>query len=577
MKLFRNISSFCTLFVLLCSSASAQFQVPDHAVPIGRGGNIQGFRNAAPGTADRPFVSNGPTSDASFRQLPNAGLVPGAANTVKGSVDGSTTSDLAVATCSLSYQFTQWLTGTGWRCGLSPVLPSRAVAATLNLAAFSAVTTQGYATPGDGGGAVFKNVGATAFRDSFVTSVAIAANGTGSCTNGSYLGKFPTGGTGTNLTVNVTVAGNVVSAVTVEDTGGNGYTVGNVLTITGITGCSGAVSISISAVSTPSGSFTDAGGVRFQIVPDGGGLFVNVRQFGAKVDYAGVDATATDDRVSIQNAYNFCADIHGPTIDGGGSAGCRVFHPPGNSLVCGSVPLHVAQGVAVEGANMWASTLKMCAAWADNVNFMNICDPDTHLSCFASYIRNLTLYSTAAQTSNAGISMVYSNSIQQVDVLDRVAIYAGRRRCLTLETGYGGAALLGVQNLECTPGVGGVNPGIIVNYGTTLVNMRNVHVETGSATISGMVITGGFVTVNGFHTEGITTGIETNIPGSTVNGFVRLFDLTGGNGCTNLVLRQGASAANTVYGSGLTPNGCTNTVNNGGVLTTTFVGAWTLY
>jgi hypothetical protein len=174
--------------------------------------------------------------------------------------------------------------------------------------------------------------------------------------------------------------------------------------------------------------------------------------------------------------------------------------------------------------------------------------------------------------------MVYSNSVQQVDVLDRVAIYAGRRRCLTLETGYGGAALLGVQNLECTPGTGSVNMGILVNYGTTLVNMRNVHVEASSAPgISGVVVTGGFLTVNGFHTEGITTGVETNIPGSTTNGFVRLFDLTGGNGCTNLVLRQGASAANTVYVSGLTPNGCTNTMNNGGVLTTTFIGAWTLF
>lgn len=564
------------LALLTAAPAFAQWQVPQYSIPTGRGGGITGFDNTAPGTAGLPLTSNGPAAKPTFQQLQNGALTPGAANTFKGSLNGTTTSDIALTACTLSYQITKWVSGVGWQCGLNPVLPSRAVAATLNLSAFSAVTTQGYATPGDGGGATFKNVAATPFRDSFVTSVSVTANGTSGCTNGTYLNKQPTGGSGTNLTLNVTVAGNVVTAAAVADTGGNGYTIGNVLSTT-VTGCSGAVTFTVGAVSTPLGSFTDSGGTRFQIVYDSGN-FINVRQFGAKVDYTTSDATATDDRPSIQAAYNFASDIHGLTIDGGGSAGARVIHPPGNSLVCGSVPLLVPQGVHVEGANMWASTLKMCTAWLQNTNFMNICDPTTHASCFASYVRNLTLYSAPAQASDAGISMIYSNSVQQVDVLDRVAIYAGRRRCLTLETGYGGAALLGLQNVECSPGTGSINTGVFINYGTTLVNMRNVNVEASSAPgISGLTVTGGFLTINGFHTEGITTGIEANIPGSTTNGFVRLFDLTGGNGCTNLVLRQGASAANTVYVSGLTPNGCTNTMNNGGVLTTTFIGAWTLF
>jgi len=64
---------------------------------------------------------------------------------MKGSTSGSATSDIALVSCSVAYRFTQWVTGTGWQCGISPVIPSRTIAATLNLSAFNAITTQGYA------------------------------------------------------------------------------------------------------------------------------------------------------------------------------------------------------------------------------------------------------------------------------------------------------------------------------------------------------------------------------------------------------------------------------------------------
>lgn len=456
-------------------------------------------------------------------------------------------------------------------------LETRTAAAALNLSAYNVVRTMGYATAGDGGGATFKKVGSLAFRDAYVTAPTIAGNGGSGCTNGTYRNKQPTGGTGTNLVVNLTVTGNVVTAVALAGTGGNGYTTNDVVTTT-VTGCASNVTLNVGTVSTPTGSFTDAGGNRWQITTNDGN-FINVRQFGAKVDYAGTDGTATNDYQAIQNAYSYCADIHSPTIDGGGSAGCKVIHPAGNSLVCGSVPLEIPQGVGVEGHNMWASTLKMCTAWTSGVTFINICNPNSQASCFASYIRNLTIYALAAQASTANSSMVYSNSIQQVDVFDRVAIYAGQRECIRLETGYGGAALLGLQNVECTPGPASVNAGIHINYGTTLINMRNVHVENGGTTSSsGIRILGGFVELTGFHTEGFTTGIEVNIPTSSTFGIARLFNLSGGpGGCTNLVLRQGAGAANVTVVGNAVPNGCTNTVNNAGALTTTPVVSNTLY
>jgi polygalacturonase len=50
------------------TTAAAQWQVPDHSVPIGRGPGFTGFKNAAPGASGLPLVSNGVASDPSFQQ-----------------------------------------------------------------------------------------------------------------------------------------------------------------------------------------------------------------------------------------------------------------------------------------------------------------------------------------------------------------------------------------------------------------------------------------------------------------------------------------------------------------------------
>lgn len=508
----------------------------------------------------------------------NAKLAVGASNTVKGSVDGILTSDLAVTSCSAIYQFTQWIAGTGWSCGLSPVLPSRAVAAVLDLSAFGAIKTLGYADPGDGGGAIFRNRTTTPFRDSFVTAVSITGNGTSGCTNGTYRNVKPTGGTGTNLILRLTVSGNVVTAAAIDETGGNGYTAADALSTT-VTGCSTGVTLSVTTVSTPTCSFSDTASNHIQIVYDGSAPYVNPKQCGAKFDYAGTDGTATNDFAAIQNAISYASDIHSPTIDGGGSAGGKVVLPPGNALICGGVPINQPQGVGVEGVGMWASTIKICAAWGSSANFWNICDPDTQASCFASYLRNFTIYAPFNLDGSSGVSAIYSNSIQQVNVIDRVAVYAGRRRCLTFETGYGGAALLGIDNFECTPGdTTTINVGMLINYGTTLVTMRNVHVETsGPNNIFGLAITGGFVSLEGFHSEGITTPIFVNIPTNNSFGMVMLQNLSGGVSCTDMVFKQGGSAASSLGVAQIVANGCTRTMNNGGAGTTTNILQWTYF
>lgn len=87
------------LLLLACSPAAAQWQTPNHSVPIGRGGGVIGFGNVAPGVTDLPFLSNGASADPSFRVLPNSGLANEAANTIKCNPTGA---PAAVQDCTIA-------------------------------------------------------------------------------------------------------------------------------------------------------------------------------------------------------------------------------------------------------------------------------------------------------------------------------------------------------------------------------------------------------------------------------------------------------------------------------------------
>jgi hypothetical protein len=109
----KLLAAFLSIFIA-AMPAYAQYQVPNHTVPIGRGIGVTGYGNAAPGIAGLPFVSNGSVSDPSFQVLPNSGLAPAPANTVKGAVNAGTPADLPLpaSTCvGLG-----WTVGTGFTC-----------------------------------------------------------------------------------------------------------------------------------------------------------------------------------------------------------------------------------------------------------------------------------------------------------------------------------------------------------------------------------------------------------------------------------------------------------------------------
>lgn len=60
--------------LLIASPAVAQWQVPVHAVPVGRGVGMTGFKSAAPGTAGFPLTSLGASADPAFGAISSSAL-----------------------------------------------------------------------------------------------------------------------------------------------------------------------------------------------------------------------------------------------------------------------------------------------------------------------------------------------------------------------------------------------------------------------------------------------------------------------------------------------------------------------
>lgn len=555
------------LACLLTTPALAQWQTPNHSVPVGRGAGVTGFGNAAPGTAGRPIVSNGPSADPSFQQLPNTGLVPGAANTFKGSLNGTTTSDIALVSCSLAYQLTQWATGTGWQCGILPVLPSRAVAATLNLSAFSVVRTLGYATPGDGGGAVFQKTSGQ-LLDTIVGTGTISNAGAG-YTNGTYT-YVPLTGSATGITTyaKVTVAGTVVTAVTLLDVNGRGAAslVGDVLTTanTNIGGTGTGFAYTVTAMSTALASFTDTGTNRFQYVIDGG-QSVDPRAFGCKFDWVGVDATSTENGPCLQAALNFASITRYVRQDLGGTlAGTRVVLPAGSAKFC--QPLVLPGATQLFGQGPFNSVLKACDSGISTAaHLLTMCDPNAEVACFGVQAGQFGINSFNA-TGLSGAFAIFSNAAQQSRWLDNISIYSGTRGCIKYAKGWGGAANASVYDIFCTINTGAPNDGIQIasDVGTTLVNLRNTIVESGGAGFAGIGINvlGGQVSLDGYHFEGVATGVNVNQTVATYS--TTIMHLTGGSGCSNAVVLQATNTpGNFAIYDGVKQGACTNLVSNG--------------
>lgn len=535
-------------FVLtFAQPAAAQWQTPLHSVPVGKGSGNTGFNNAVPGAAGIPLVSRGPTIDPAFAPASNAGIAAGVANTMKGSLDGAATSDIALVSCTAAYQITQWIAGVGWQCGVSPVLPSRATAATLNLSAFSAVRTMGYALPGDGGGAGFAKTVAP-LTDSFISAFTI--QGGAGCTNGTY--GAPSGTVSTVAAIwsapgrasfavgTATVAGNVLTAVNITGTPGNAYSVGDVLT-SSFAGCSSQPAITVTAITAPQASFIDAVATKFQYVPDG---FPNVLQFGAKGDWNGSDAGATNNFTAVQAASNFAGFKSSTSFDSGGWWGGKVIVPSGSYMMCGSTYHVLPEGTVMEGPSASGSaTLRLCDAYNLNIAAFTICDPVWGFACLGTKYKSISFSASRSVAVAGGVFMIYSNNLQDFAGLEDVYVYAGQRGCVWFEKGYGGASWVGVQKVSCNAGSPnnpmmrfGNTAASGMNFGSSIISIRDIVLGGASSAPfqlqSGMQIYGGFAKIENVHCELINLQCIYVESPATGNAIIMHFTNINSQGCS---------------------------------------------
>ena len=115
MKMLR--AAVALAFLLIYAPAFAQWQAPNHSVPLGRGAGVTGFGSAAPGTSGQPFVSQGASADPAFGTIANSGFAAGAADTYKGSLNGTTVVDVPRAPCTSVNQALRYTAGVGESCG----------------------------------------------------------------------------------------------------------------------------------------------------------------------------------------------------------------------------------------------------------------------------------------------------------------------------------------------------------------------------------------------------------------------------------------------------------------------------
>ena len=77
MKMLRNLVLFVVV-ALGSFPAFAQYQVPNHATPVGRGLGYIGYGSFGPCSAGIPFVGAGVSADPTCAQLGSAGIAPSA-------------------------------------------------------------------------------------------------------------------------------------------------------------------------------------------------------------------------------------------------------------------------------------------------------------------------------------------------------------------------------------------------------------------------------------------------------------------------------------------------------------------
>lgn len=318
------------------------------------------------------------------------------------------------------------------------VLSSRTFAATQDLSSFSSIQTLGYSTAGDGGGATFKKVVAgTILPDAFVNCNPCTIAGGSGYPDGTYNG-VPLSGA---CVVQAVVSGGAVTQVNFA-VPCIGQQVGNVLSVNNsyLGGSGSGFTITITSVSTPHASFTDASGNLWQYQSNG---FVNALQFGCVGDWNGVDASATNNIDCLWSAIAFASN---PISTSAALVyGNQVWLPRGAYMTCGiflnsvyNIP--IPTGVTLTGAGINATTLRQCATDSSGAHYIELCNSNMLVGEFGCKVEKMSIDSSAIASSTSGFAVVYSNAGQQFTLGEELNINAGLKGCVKYEIGRGGAA-----------------------------------------------------------------------------------------------------------------------------------------
>lgn len=459
------------------------------------------------------------------------------------------------------------------------LLASRTAAIAQDLHTFGVVQTGGYASAGDGGGAFFKNVGTSAFQDTFITGTPTLVGGSG-YVNGTYLGVPLGGGVGVGCAGAVTVAGATVTAVSVV-VPCPGYAVGDVLTASNsfLGGSGSGFSWTVTAISTPQASFTDSVGTHFQFITDQPG-HANALQFGCKGDWNGTDAGATNN-----SPCKWSADAWGSYPIGASVAqvnGNHIVVPRGAYMTCGdanfgggAVPYYLtaSRGVVFSGVGIGGTTLVECAADSNTKHYIQLCDSNASAGQFGCKFEKMTINTNQVSGSTSGIAVIYSNSGQQFALGETLEIDAGNRSCIKYEIGKGGAANDIWSGIDCNQAPTATNPGFDLNSSGTQHLIRDSVIASSGGGGSAIAISnknGRLVTDGIIDIEAYVTGLQQNVSTSGNNSEYRNVQQNSNNCAQAITLVSTNTPGNITFQNVSTA--CPKTILNGQSGGTDFTG-----